>query len=639
MITRAQIRRQLRQNGGIMNVIPRQGYRAGSIGGGIIQGIPMGSRTGYGIFSKLKSGVKKFLDPAIDVVTNVAKSPVGKAAILGLGGAGLMGMGPLSGLGGIGAKIGGSGIGQFVKGMGPALFGGGALPPSQGLGQSIGLLGKLGKIAKSPLGMIGGASLLTYFMQKGATEEEAEDLVQDVYRGKGLGMDQIRADMKKYRSGALSASQAHDMGYHFLTPQTYLGAQGGRVGLKKGSPHGKTDKEVLKELYPTLFSDTTTSIEGAPKKKKHTKGKKDGGRIGYQTGGLLEPEWYAEEVEKQRQHWDPTWGPFLMPESWEEMEEPAKVHMMKELGPYYEHKYANPVEPTPTTGGGGGFLGSRIRPADNITSSSTEPTEGLGAIIMEARNRAATPEAPASVSMGQTLQQNIAANQAQQMRNQSILEAGRQRLPQQVAQGGRIGFAHGDVPWWKFWGGAEKKIGQRNLKMIKAKQQSGLDLTDEEKAYLKEHGESKAQGGRIGYKDGTPKVPENLPTENYLKELEEFLKKRKEYEKRRMMAPTQEAAQGGRIGKYGGGIGTAMPRIPTGMPRVNAGGITELDYRQEGGFVPMGVKEKADDVPAMLSKNEFVMTADAVKAAGGGNVEKGAQRMYNTMKQLENRIA
>ena len=106
-----------------------------------------------------------------------------------------------------------------------------------------------------------------------------------------------------------------------------------------------------------------------------------------------------------------------------------------------------------------------------------------------------------------------------------------------------------------------------------------------------------------------------------------------------MRAPTQEAAQGGRIRKYGGGMGTAMPRIPTGMPRVNAGGITELDYRQEGGFVPVGVKEKADDVPAMLSKNEFVMTADAVKGAGGGDVEKGAQRMYDTMKQLENRIA
>jgi hypothetical protein len=98
-------------------------------------------------------------------------------------------------------------------------------------------------------------------------------------------------------------------------------------------------------------------------------------------------------------------------------------------------------------------------------------------------------------------------------------------------------------------------------------------------------------------------------------------------------------AQGGRIGKFGGGIGVGMPRIPTGIPRVNAGGIRELDYRQEGGYVPMGVKEKADDVPAMLSKNEFVMTADAVKGAGGGSVEKGAQRMYDTMKRLENRIA
>ena len=54
-----------------------------------------------------------------------------------------------------------------------------------------------------------------------------------------------------------------------------------------------------------------------------------------------------------------------------------------------------------------------------------------------------------------------------------------------------------------------------------------------------------------------------------------------------------------------------------------------------GGFIPEGTKEKADDVPARLSKNEFVMTADAVRAAGGGSVNKGAQRMYNIMNQLE----
>ena len=66
-------------------------------------------------------------------------------------------------------------------------------------------------------------------------------------------------------------------------------------------------------------------------------------------------------------------------------------------------------------------------------------------------------------------------------------------------------------------------------------------------------------------------------------------------------------------------------------------GNKEMDLRG-GGFVPIGKKERADDVPARLSKNEFVFTADAVRAAGGGSVKKGAQRMYDTMKSLENRI-
>ena len=84
------------------------------------------------------------------------------------------------------------------------------------------------------------------------------------------------------------------------------------------------------------------------------------------------------------------------------------------------------------------------------------------------------------------------------------------------------------------------------------------------------------------------------------------------------------AAHGGRIGAAGGGI----------MPLLNMGGM-EKDYRQDGGFVPIGRKEKAVDVPARLSKNEFVFTADAVRAAGGGDIDQGAQRMYNVMKNLE----
>ena len=68
---------------------------------------------------------------------------------------------------------------------------------------------------------------------------------------------------------------------------------------------------------------------------------------------------------------------------------------------------------------------------------------------------------------------------------------------------------------------------------------------------------------------------------------------------------------------------------------MNLGGM-EKDYRNEGGFVPIGKQEKADDVPARLSVNEFVFTADAVRNAGGGDIDKGAEVMENMMKNLEN---
>ena len=80
-------------------------------------------------------------------------------------------------------------------------------------------------------------------------------------------------------------------------------------------------------------------------------------------------------------------------------------------------------------------------------------------------------------------------------------------------------------------------------------------------------------------------------------------------------------AMGGRIRRAEGGL-------------MDLGGM-EKDYRAEGGFVPIGAEEKADDVPARLSVNEFVMTADAVRGAGGGDIDKGAEIMENVMKNLE----
>jgi len=91
----------------------------------------------------------------------------------------------------------------------------------------------------------------------------------------------------------------------------------------------------------------------------------------------------------------------------------------------------------------------------------------------------------------------------------------------------------------------------------------------------------------------------------------------------------QMAANGGRIGKQEGGIMEAEA-----SEMIDMGGM-EKDYRNEGGFVAMGGKERADDVPARLSKNEFVFTADAVRNAGGGDIDKGAEVMENLMSNLE----
>ena len=118
--------------------------------------------------------------------------------------------------------------------------------------------------------------------------------------------------------------------------------------------------------------------------------------------------------------------------------------------------------------------------------------------------------------------------------------------------------------------------------------------------------------------------------------------------------PTEEAAYGGMMGRNDyefGGIIDAIKNIESRemmdqnknmdgiMNGYNMGGSVlpqgmEMDYRQ-GGFIPMGSKERADDVPARVSKNEFVMTADAVRAAGGGSVNEGARKMYNLMNNLE----
>jgi len=159
--------------------------------------------------------------------------------------------------------------------------------------------------------------------------------------------------------------------------------------------------------------------------------------------------------------------------------------------------------------------------------------------------------------------------------------------------------------------------------------------------------EYRADGGRMGYDDGgytfeqfmkdKGKVDAVMGEKQMRKLYEEMMRKKKVAEQKTM------AAEGGRIGYAMGDTASENAMQAAGIEglpvRQNKAGITELDLRETGGFVPpVGIKEKADDIPAMLSNNEFVFTADAVRAAGGGNINKGAQIMYDTMKQLESRV-
>jgi len=128
-------------------------------------------------------------------------------------------------------------------------------------------------------------------------------------------------------------------------------------------------------------------------------------------------------------------------------------------------------------------------------------------------------------------------------------------------------------------------------------------------------------GGRIGYKGGANRVSELL-----------ILRDEKIGKGEDVSDIEAEIFQlTGKTFRSVGGISD----IPTGKMRKNNAGVVERDYRDEGGFVPVGIKERADDVPAMLSKNEFVMTADAVRGIGNGSVEEGSKKLYNTMKKAE----
>ena len=414
MITRAHIRRQLRASGGITNVMPREGYFLGSI----------------------VRGAKKAVSKVADVAKQVVKSPIGKAAILGLG-ASYLGPKIMSG-GGLKSFFGAGSFNPLrsIVERGPA-----RIASQSGLGK---LLGKVGLTTETGgitgLGkMLGAGSLVGYFTSKGASEEEAKELAQDVYRGEGLGFDQIKKDIAAYRGGGLDASQMAQRGYRFLTPRNFVGAKGGRVGLRSGGMNKRRDS------FMAAFDDAID-----------------------------------------------------------------------------RYMSINDVDVVPM---------------------------------------------------------NIQENIFNSLRKKML---GR-------AEGGRVGLEEGTP---------DPKDSDTTQQMF---------VSDEAGAIAKKGGGVlPSDMGKLTKKDFNSE-------ENYKRYL-------------RQLNRTKRAMGG-------------IMDMPMGNMRRNQAGVMERDYRDKGGFVPVGVKEKADDVPAMLSKNEFVMTADAVRGAGDGNIKKGAQRMYDLMKRNEGKVA
>jgi hypothetical protein len=204
------------------------------------------------------------------------------------------------------------------------------------------------------------------------------------------------------------------------------------------------------------------------------------------------------------------------------------------------------------------------------------------------------------------------------------------------AYGGRIGYSGGTK--------GPDDLYTRSYKRVMELMDEGYDFGSAVKKYMEEEKEreNKSYGGRIGYDGGTDfqkwlegkqKFDQGQNAEQLYKEYLEDKRRQKVAEQKTM------AANGGRIG-YAFGSPEDNARQASGIMNLplnqNPAGITELDLRDSGGFIPpVGVKEKADDIPAMLSNNEFVFTADAVKGMGDGDVNKGAQRMYDMMKKLE----
>ena len=586
-ITRGQMQRQLRKGGGIMDVA------SGTIGGGNYAGIPMGSRTGFGILKKIGRGIRKIIPNEISKVATVAApfvapfNPAVAAAMAGIGSFDQTGnlsdafkRGALTYGGGQAARfIGGAGFqgNPFVSGgaFTPLGFTAGFSSPlgtetgigkllddrkRQAIGKELAEKGQLnkgvadiGQVIDSK-GLETGATIVDPSSVSQVVTESAPESVMKAIQNKDYGQAAKLAAEKGFNAifkTPVRDSAGKIVGYD-LDKNVLFAA--GAFGLTYADAKKVADQEGV-DIGTEAEYDEATKAE---KKEEYAGyltnffgGKKDGGRIGFRFGDKVEDEeGILSMMDKDKKD--------------EDMDD-----LMAGGGISFSRAEKS-------------FLFRRLGGAGGKDRSYTMPQ--LYRIL-------SNPNSPSNIGDATILKQI------------AIAGLGGKK------DGGRIGFESGTIPIadssFKFMELIEDNTNEKE-KLINALLDNAREKfpkASEEDIFNFVMSKAAPMSGLMV--DGKFVRSKDIETPS--------IKLSKD-----MGGPRYDFLMGG--------------EVPV---RKNKAGIEELDYRETGGFVPVGVKEKADDVPAMLSKNEFVLTADAVRGIGGGDVEKGAEKLYGVMKQAE----
>jgi hypothetical protein len=539
-ITRGQMQRQLRQSGGIMNAASE------TIGGGDYAGIPMGSRTGFGILKKIKKRVRKIIpneiaNVAVKAAPFVAPfNPIVAGAMAGIGSFDQTGnvadafkRGALT--------FGGGQLARFIGGAGfqdPSLS---AFTPSgfrAGFSSPLGTETGLGKF----LDQRNQQAAARAIAEQGKTNKAAFDA--GISEVTGVGGEKF-----------VTADAATDFVSKVKNPvkgdTNFIGELFGNIKNKDYAAVGDQLLEGTKSIGKMIFFDNDGNVDKA---------------------AVLAAASMAASYKEAKELADDAGVDITE----EEYDEAKKADKKEEYAGYLQNFFGGKKD-----GGRIGFA----RGSDNEPDEIEEFKKLVSGEIIE--------------------------NEDPDMKDMDDLMAG-----------GGISFSRAEKSFLfrrlGGSGGRERSYTMPQLYRILSNPNSPSNIGDA--TILKQIAVvglgGKKDGGRIEL--GTGSRPSQL-----FKLLEEAeaagdMDKVKEIKSDLFKEFGLKLAMGG--------------EVPV---RKNKAGIEELDYRESGGFVPVGVKERADDVPAMLSKNEFVMTADAVRGIGDGDVEKGAQKLYNVMKQAE----